>query len=178
MKKNKEQAKIKEGAVLSDKKQNFDKDGLEALDKQLEDMKNDYLRLRADFDNYRKRKEIEIAQARERGVRDFVLDLLPAIDNFELSLKMTDNKEMFIKGVEMIHGNLLETLKLHNFEPFEPKPDELFDPYYHDPLLIEDHSLEPGKVISVLSKGYKHKGEVIKPARVQVAKEKEDKEAE
>lgn len=141
------------------------------LETQIEELKNDYIRTRADFENYRKRKEKELFETREKAIIDFVLDILPSIDNFEMSLKMTDNKEMFIKGVEMIHKNLLDTLKEHHFVEFEPKIDEKFDPYQHDPVLIEDNSKKSGKVLGILKKGYKHKENIIRPARVQVKKE-------
>ncbi len=51
---------------------------------------------------------------------------------------MTNNTEMFIKGVEMIHQNMNNTLKEHKFEEFSPNQSDTFDPYLHDPILIED----------------------------------------
>jgi molecular chaperone GrpE len=143
---------------------------IKELEKKCEDLKNDYLRSVADFDNFRKRKEKELIEARERAVVDFVLSILPSIDNFEMSLKMTDNKEMFIKGVEMIHQNLLSTLKENHFSEFVPIIDEVFDPYHHEPVLIEDNSKSSGKIIEVLQKGYKYKDKVVRPARVKVIK--------
>lgn len=149
---------------------------IKELEKQVEELKSDYLRSRADFDNFRKRKEKELIEARERSVVDFVMDILPSIDNFEMSLKMTENKEMFIKGVEMIHGNLISTLKDNHFVEFEPSISENFDPYKHDPILIEDQTKESGKVLGVLKKGYMYKDKVIRPARVEVVKSTEEKE--
>lgn len=152
---------------------------IEELEKENEELKNDYLRARADFDNFRKRKEKEIIEVRDNAIANMAQDLLPAIDNFEMSLKMTDNREMFIKGVEMIHKNLLDTLKSHNIEEFhvDIEKDE-FDPYMHEPLMIEDETKEPGKIVNVLSKGYKHKEKIIRPARVQIVKEKEENKEE
>ena len=86
---------------------------------------------------------------------------------------MTNNPEMFIKGVEMINKNLKDTLKEHHFEEFEPQTGEDFDPYLHEPILIEDKSKESGKIITTLKKGYKHKEKIIRPARVQVVKDEE-----
>jgi len=136
-----------------------------------EELKLDILRARADFDNYRKRKEEEIASARERGVISFVEDLLPAIDNFEMSLKMTDNTDMFIKGVEMIHGNLIDILKSNKFDEFSVKSGSDFDANEHDPILVEHDKIKPGKVVATIKKGYKKSGKIIRPARVQVVKE-------
>ena len=85
---------------------------------------------------------------------------------------MTENKEMFIKGVEMIHKNLIDTLKAHNFEEFEVYEGEQFDPYLHEPVLIEDQSRKSGEIVGILKKGIKHKGNVVRAAKVQVVKEK------
>ncbi|MFW6285851.1 MAG: nucleotide exchange factor GrpE [Nanoarchaeota archaeon] len=147
---------------------------IKELEQKCEELKNDYIRAVADFDNFRKRKEKELIEARERAVVDFVLSILPSIDNFEMSLKMTDNKEMFIKGVEMIHQNLLSTLKDNHFQEFVPAVDEVFDPYSHEPVLIEDNSKDSGKIIEVLQKGYKYKDKVVRPARVKVIKNSTD----
>lgn len=143
----------------------------EELEKQVEEYKNDYLRCRADFDNFRRRNEQEKLELRDRVIVSFVEDLLPAIDNFEMSLKMTDNTEMFIKGVEMIHKNLVDTLAEHKIESFEPKVGEEFDPNLHEPIVIEQAEAEPGKILGVLKKGFMHKNIVVRPAKVQVKKE-------
>ena len=146
---------------------------VEQLKKDLEITKTDHLRVLADFENFRTRNQKELVEKIDRAVADFVMDLLPAIDNFEMSLKMTDNKEMFIKGVEMIHKNLIDTLKEHHFEEFEPVKGENFDPYLHEPLLIEDDNKKPGEIVGIIKKGFKHNDKIIRPARVQVVKDKE-----
>ena len=138
----------------------------------IEDQKQDMLRLRADFDNYRRRKEDEISSARERGIISFVEDLLPSIDNFEMSLKMTDNTKMFIKGVEMIHKNLIDVLKTNKIDEFSVKPGTDFNANEHDPILVEHDKIKSGKIVSTIKKGYKKDGKVIRPARVEVVKEK------
>ncbi|MDA3856514.1 MAG: nucleotide exchange factor GrpE [Candidatus Woesearchaeota archaeon] len=164
----------KEKKDTSKKEKKISKDEvIKNLVKQIEELKNEHLRTRADFENFKKRKEKESLEIRDRAVTDFVLDLLPAIDNFEMSLKMTDNQAMFVKGVEMIHKNLTDTLKEHKFEEFEPKINDNFDPYMHDPILIENDDAKPGKVIGILKKGYKRKENIVRPARVQVKKEQE-----
>lgn len=151
---------------------------IEELEKQLDELNNDYLRARADFENFRKRKEQELVEARDRAIVMFVEDLLPSIDNFEMSLKMTDNKEMFIKGVEMIHKNLNDTLKEHHFEEFVPDVGSDFDPHMHEPVLVEREDAETGKILGVIRKGFLHKEKVVRPARVEVAKQIEDKSSD
>ena len=151
-------------------------DKIKELEAKLEESQNDFLRSRADFENFRKRKEKEIEETRDRAIISFVQDILPSIDNFELSLKMTDNKEMFIKGVEMILKNLLDTLKDHHFEEFEPKLGESFDPLLHEPLLIEDNEAESGKILGVVKKGVTRKDSLVRAAKVKVKKEEESSE--
>lgn len=144
----------------------------EQLEKELEEVKADYLRVHADFENFRKRNQEELSKVRERAISNFVEDLLPNIDNFEMSLKMTENVEMFQKGVEMIHQNLLNVLQNHNISMYEPQIGEEFDVIHHEPVLVEHESEKPGTILGVLSKGYKLKDTILRPARVQVVKEK------
>ena len=162
----------------SNKKKPSYKEKVAELEQQLEDQKNDYLRLLADFQNYRQRAEKEKQDIRDKAVVDFVGSLLPAIDNFEMSLKMTDNQEMFVKGVEMIHKNLLDTLKEHHFEEFEPQLGEEFDPYLHDPVTVESETGKSGEVLGVVKKGYKRGDKIVRPARVEIKKEEEESEEE
>ena len=150
------------------------KDKIKELEDQITDLKTEVLRARADFENYRKRMQKELTESRQKAINSFVIDILPSIDNFEMSLKMTDNREMFVKGVEMIHGNLLNTLKENHYESFTPKVGEEFDPHKHEPILIESDEHKPGTIVNVLQIGYKIKDNILRPARVQVAKEKEE----
>ena len=144
------------------------------LQRQYDELKDDYLRLKADFENYRKRMQDELIKSRERAISSFVEDLLPSIDNFEMSLKMTQDTTMFIKGVEMIHQNLLNVLSSHSISMYEPQVGEEFNVKEHEPILIEHESHQPGTIVGVLQKGYKLKNTVLRPARVQVVKEKEE----
>jgi len=145
-------------------------DRIKELEIQVEELKNEKLMCLAEFENFRKRKEKESFEIREKTIVSLILDILPMIDNFEMSLKMTDNKEMFIKGVEMIHSNLISLLEEHQVKEFIPLVGEKFDPNFHDPILIEDEKAESEKVLEVVKKGYKHKDKIILPSRVKVKK--------
>jgi len=140
------------------------------LETELEEMKMNFLRARADYDNFRRRSQEELIHARDKAVINFVEDLLPAIDNFEMSLKMTDNQKMFVKGVEMIHKNLLDTLKSHKFESFSAKVGQDFDPKVHEPIAVESDKGKEGKVLKVLKTGIKHKDKIVRPVKVNVLK--------
>jgi molecular chaperone GrpE len=149
-------------------------DEVKKLKEEISELKNEVLRARADFENFRKRNEQEKFEIRQRTIVDFAEQLIPTIENFEMSLIATDNKEMFIKGVQMIHENLLRLLEEHKITSFEPKIGEKFDPVLHEPILIEDNNEthKPGHILTVLKKGYKHNQLVIVPAKVQVKKDK------
>jgi len=148
----------------------FEKEINELKDK-LKESKENYLRLLADFDNYRKRVNKEILEAKDAGKIELVNEIIPILDNLELSLKMKDtNPQLIIKGVEMILKNMFDILKKHNFEIYEPKILEEFNAELHEPLLIEDKNGEEGKILDVVSKGYKFKEKVIRPSKVKIKK--------
>lgn len=146
----------------------------EKLEEEIRVLKDDYLRLKADFENYRKRMQDEVLKTKERAISNFVEDLLPSIDNFEMSLKMTNDTQMFIKGVEMIHKNLHSVLENHSISIYEPQVGEEFNVKEHEPILIEHEELPPGSVAGVVSKGYRLKDSIIRPARVHVVEDKSD----
>ncbi|MFP4401935.1 MAG: nucleotide exchange factor GrpE [Candidatus Nanoarchaeia archaeon] len=146
----------------------------EELEQEVRQLKDDYLRLKADFENYRKRMQEDMQKARERAISNFVEDLLPNIDNFEMSLKMTNDTTMFIKGVEMIHQNLLNVLQNHSISVYEPQIGQEFNVKEHEPILVEHEEHPPGTITNVLTKGYKMKDSIIRPARVQVVKFRDD----
>ena len=169
-----DKSSLKKKVAKAVKKATTKKDEVAELKKQNIELNNDLLRARADYDNFRKRKEKEIMETRERAIVSFAEDLLPSIDNFEMSLKMTDNNEMFLKGVELIHKNLIDVLKDNKIEEFHARVGDEFNANLHEPILIEDQDSEPGKVAKVLQKGYMHKDKVIRSAKVQIPKEKEE----
>jgi molecular chaperone GrpE len=146
------------------------------LSAKISELENEVLRARADFENFRKRNEQEKYEIREKTIVEFVRQLIPTIENFELSLVATNDKTMFIKGVQMIHQNLLKLLEEHKITTFEPKIGEKFDPVLHEPILIEDknETHKPGHILTVLKKGYKHHELIILPAKVQVKKEEKN----
>ena len=165
-KKSKKEKEVKTKKVTKD-------DIIKNLNAKILELENEVLRARADFENFRKRNEQEKWEIRDKSIIQFATNLLPTIENFEMSLMAVDNKEAFVKGVEMIHQNLLKLLEEHKIKSFEPKIGEKFDPVLHEPILIEDkdETHKPGHILGVLKKGYKHRELVILPAKVSVKKE-------
>ncbi|WP_022670469.1 nucleotide exchange factor GrpE [Hippea alviniae] len=140
-------------------------------------LKNEYLRLLADFDNYRKRMIKEIEDAKESAKRAIINDFLTILDNLEKAIEMAyQHKDAIIEGIELSIKSFKDMLKKHGVE--EIKPDkETFDPNLHDALMIqESEELPKDTVIQTVQKGYIYKDKLIRPAKVIVsAGKKEEK---
>ena len=130
-----------------------------------EKIKDDYLRLAADFDNYKKRSEKEKESIGTASMAYFVESLFPLVDNFEIALSQDEvNKE--IETFSSLLTSLLESLQV---EEVGSVGDD-FDPNIHEAV---EHSGEGDtqKVEAVLRKGYLFQGNLIRPAMVKVKSE-------
>lgn len=142
------------------------------LEAKLEAEANRYLRLQADFDNSRRRARLDLEAAQTYRAQSLVMDLLPAIDNFERALKMEATEEQaqsLYTGMEMVYRGLLEALKKEGVEVIESVGSE-FDPHLHQAVMqVEAEGTEPNMVVEEFQKGYKLKDRVIRPAMVKVS---------
>jgi molecular chaperone GrpE len=146
--------------------------------KELEAERDSYLadlqRLKADFDNYRKRarrdQEALVARAHER----LVAELLPILDDLGRALEAAEEHEeaKLEEGVRLVHRNLAAALKREGLE--EIPVDGTFDPHVHEALLSQPSDEEEGAVINVIQKGYKLGDRVLRPARVVVSSGHDD----
>ena len=131
-------------------------------------------RLKAEFDNYRKRaarlEESLVARAGERLVRE----LLPVLDDLERALQAAEEHEeaKLEEGVRLVQRSLESALRREGLEEIET--DGRFDPHVHEALLALPSEAEEGTVVEVLQKGYRLGDRVLRPARVVVAAAKED----
>lgn len=141
------------------------------LEGKVEEADNRYLRLQADFDNFRRRSRIELEASAKYRAQSIITDLLPAIDNFERAMKMeVDNEQAksLMQGVEMVYRSLLDALKNEGVEVIESVGNE-FDPHLHQAVMqAEDENYGPNIVVEEFQKGYKLKDRVIRPAMVKV----------
>lgn len=142
---------------------------LEELEQQAKDNFDKYLRQVAEFDNFRKRTNIEKASMYSNGVRDAVERLLPVIDNFERAVDTaTDKEDSFYKGVEMILKQFLEILSSLGVEEI-PALGESFDPNVHSAVMhSEEEGYDENVISEVFQKGYKLGDKVIRPSMVKV----------
>ena len=129
----------------------------------------DLQRVKAEFDNYRKRaardQEALVARAHER----LVFELLPVLDYLGRALDAAEEHEeaKLEEGVRLVHRNLAEALRREGLE--EIPVDGRFDPHVHEALLSQPSEEEEGAVIDVVQKGYKLGDKVLRPARVVVS---------
>lgn len=146
-------------------------DETEVLREELEAERNKYLRLMADFDNYKRRAVKDRQEAEKFRAQSLLVDLLPVLDNFERALTTgtgSEESSSLLKGVEMVQKSLLEAVKREGLEEIK-SVGEQFDPNVHQAVMQEkDDSAEAGSVLMELQKGYTLKGRVLRPAMVKV----------
>lgn len=144
---------------------------VEELKKKLQDEENRYLRLRADFDNFKRRTQTERESAAKYRSQSLLTDLLPVLDNFERALQVeatTEDGQSIKKGIEMVYRSLVEATAKEGLEVIETV-DHPFDPSVHQAVMQEqDDSKEAGVVLQELQRGYKLKDRVLRPAMVKV----------
>ena len=143
---------------------------IERLESELDELRDIHLRKLAEFDNFRKRTERERVEVKRHANEEMLRDLLPVLDNFERALEHSADSDFgaFREGVEMIAKQLWDTLERQGIEVVDPLGQQ-FSPEYHEAVhRVEDDSLEPGTVASVLAKGYLCNGRLIRPAMVGV----------
>ena len=137
--------------------------------KKADELNDRLLRTMAEYDNYRKRTQKEKESIYPDAISFAVQTMLPVIDNFEFALNSECTDENFKKGMEMIYGQMLESLKALNVSEINPIGNP-FDPEEHNAVMhVEDDSVEENTVVEVLRKGYKLGDRVIRFAMVKVA---------
>jgi len=147
-------------------------DQLAETRRELEDMRDRWLRKTAEFDNYRRRIERERREQSDQATVDLLVALLPIVDDFDRALTVEAGPEAdsYRKGVELIHAKLHDVLKKRGVRPIEALGAD-FDPNIHQAVVHEespDH--RDGEVIGELQKGYMLGDRLLRPAMVKVAK--------
>ena len=128
-----------------------------------------YLRLMADFQNFKRRTEKEKGDIYAFANEKIIGELLNVIDNFERAMASGDAEDNFYKGMEMILKQLLGVIEKAGASEIKALGED-FDPNFHNAIMMEDSTeYESGKVTGVLQKGYVLNNKVIRPAMVKVA---------
>lgn len=145
---------------------------LEQSQKALAHAKDEVLRLQADMVNIRKRAENDMVKARKFGLEGFLKEILPVLDSLELGVQACvdagETTEGIHEGVSLTQKMLLDLLDKHGLVAIEPV-GEKFDPEKHQAVSMQPADGEPGRVLTMLQKGYSLNGRVIRPAMVVVS---------
>lgn len=147
-------------------------DTAEDLKEQLDSMNNRYLRLMAEFDNFKKRTIRDYERLVDSANEKLILELVDVRENFERALKSGEansNYQSFFDGIKLIFNKFITVLSNNGLESFAEPGDE-FDPKDHDALMKMPHETIPeGHIGEIYEKGYRLKGKVIKHAKVIVS---------
>jgi molecular chaperone GrpE len=143
---------------------------VEELTRQRDEYLDSLQRLKAEFDNFRKRTVRDSAAQAARASESIVKELLPVLDDLERALVAAEEHEeaKLEDGVRLVHRALADVLARTGLAEIET--DGAFDPHVHEALLTQAmDGAEPGSVVEVLQKGYRLGDRVLRPARVVVA---------
>lgn len=154
-------------------------DPAEALQAEIDDLKDRLQRAMAETENVRRRADRERQEALKYAVAPMAKELLGVADNLRRALDSVpaeaggqdDALKNLLTGVEMTEKELQETLAKHGVRRMEVKPGERFDPHHHEAMFevpTDDHA--PGSVVQVVQTGYMLHDRLLRPARVGVAR--------
>lgn len=152
-----------------DLEQNSSDEVEEKLNSEIEELKNQLLRLQADFVNYKNRTEREKSNSIILANEGLILKLLPVLDNFNRAFTHVNIEDETIKGFVMIKEQFESILKTEMVEEIE-SDGAVFDPNLHNAVMTESKDgVESGIVLETFEKGYKIKDKVIRPSMVKVS---------
>lgn len=159
----------------ADTEEGTSEEAAETAEEKNEEPKEDgdarYMRLAADFQNYKRRTEKEKSDIYQYANEKIALDIIEVMDNFERALAHSADcaDKQFVEGVEMIYKQLKGVLDKNNIIVIEAEGHE-FDPNFHNAVMVEDNpDYESGIVIQAMQKGYTLNGKVIRSSMVKVA---------
>ena len=164
-----------ESVEASEKSDNTEEDELDMIKKQnkklqeeLDATKDSLLRLRAEYDNYRKRTIKEKEGIYSDAYVDVVKEILPIIDNLERAIAADGSLEDLKKGVEMTMKGCQDAFAKLGIEEIDATGE--FDPNFHNAVMhVEDENLDKNVVAEVFQKGYKKDNKIIRHTMVKVA---------
>lgn len=144
---------------------------IKALENKLKDQEESFMRLNAEYQNFRRRTQEEKSSIALYANEKIMNDLILVVDNFERALDSIEDKEsQTYKGVEMVSNQLMDSLKRAGLETIEANVGDDFDHNFHMAVMQEESSeYEPGKILMVLQKGYKIGKKVLRASMVKVS---------
>lgn len=146
----------------------------EKLQQELADLRDKYIRLMSDFDNYKKRTSRERIELIGTAAQDTLTALLPVLDDFDRAQNLTDEQkktDAFQEGIQLVYHKLSNILQQRGLEPMESTGQD-FNPDWHEALTEIPAPTEAlkGKVVDTIERGYLLKGKIIRYAKVVTGK--------
>lgn len=139
-----------------------------------EELKDQLLRLAADFENFRKRTARQMEENRKSAIEQVVLDFLEVTDNFDRALKSARTAEdmnSIVSGIEQLSRQFFSILHKYGIEKIESEKASEFDPHRHEAIQhIETSEVPDNTIVEVYKPGYALNSKVIRPAMVSVAR--------
>ena len=132
-----------------------------------------YVRVLAEFDNYRKRAARDLDQARQFAIERFAQELLPAMDGFELALANAAGADVksLLEGQDATRRLLAKAFEKAGIAELAPARGQAFNPEQHEAMVAQPTAdVPPDAVVQTIQKGYALNGRVLRPARVIVAR--------
>ena len=139
-------------------------------DEQIEQLKDQVMRQMAEFENFRRRTDVEKTQMFGNGAKSVIEKILPVVDNFERGLAtVEEGADPFADGMLMIYKQLLTTLDEAGVKPIEAVGQE-FNPDFHNAVMhVEDEEVGENIVVEEFQKGYMYNDSVVRHSMVKVA---------
>jgi molecular chaperone GrpE len=146
------------------------------LEAEKRDVHDRFLRLAAEFENWKKRSRREQEEASSRGREQLLKELLPALDNLERALKAAPEKDQVAIGVRLVDKQIMQALEKFDVKRFSAI-GQPFDPNMHEAIQqVESTDVAPGSVAQEFAHGYTQAGRLLRAAMVAVAKAPADKQ--
>ena len=148
---------------------------LEALRAELQERQDRFVRLQADFENFRRRTLKEREEAYQYGHQNLVKDLLPTVDNLERAIEHArksgrEDLDGLLQGIDLVQRELMGVLAKHGVTEIEAL-GQAFDPSVHEALAqVEDPTVPASTVVQVFQKGYRLRDRLLRPAQVVVSR--------
>jgi molecular chaperone GrpE len=155
-----------EQAVDNDK--NMPETALAKLEEEVSSLKDKYVRLYSDFDNYKRRAVKERYETITTANKDLMVDLLPVLDDLERAASVNAAGDSVHEGIQLVYIKFLKTLEQKGLKVMEITPGDIFDSEYHEAVAqvpAPEEKLK-GKIIDVIEKGYYLGDKVVRFAKV------------
>ena len=165
---NKKKTEIKSAKSGTTKKKS---PSVKELNEQIKNEKDKYVRLFAEFENYKRRTAKERIDLFKTAGKEVLSSLIPVVEDFKRALNQEDSSKDDTQGIQLIYNKLLETLKNQGLEELEVEIGDLFDSEIHEAIsqIPAQDDDQKGKIIDIIEGGYKLGDQVIKFPKVVVA---------